>query len=300
TGLFVINHRISILEGFLENEGDGFLEADIQGLTNTLRFKHKVIVNLPGVDKPYGKEIRGCLIARDGYELCGSDMNSLEDMTKRHYIFPYDPDYVKEMSKPGYDPHLDLVKIAGTITQEQIDQHNLDKAAGKVSAIAHLRKPAKIVNYSSTYGIGAPKLARSMGVSVKEAKRLLDAFWKRNWAIEAFAKSLTVKTINDQSWLYNPVSKFWYTLRNEKDRFSTANQSTGVYCFDTWLGFILKQRPQLTAQFHDEAVWEIKKGHREDMEKIILSALDKTNNKLKLNVTLGVDIQFGQSYAEIH
>jgi DNA polymerase I-like protein with 3'-5' exonuclease and polymerase domains len=47
-------------------------------------------------------------------------------------------------------------------------------------------------------------------------------------------------------------------------------------------------------------VWEIKKGHREDMEKIILSALDKTNNKLKLNVTLGVDIQFGQSYAEIH
>ena len=101
-------------------------------------------------------------------------------------------------------------------------------------------------------------------------------------------------------WLFNPVSKFWYTLRNERDVFSTLNQGTGVYCFDTWLGFVLKQIPQLTAQFHDEAVWEIKKGHREDMEKIILSALDKTNNKLKLNVTLGVDIQFGQSYAEIH
>jgi hypothetical protein len=299
-GLFVINHRISILEGFLENEKDEFLEADIQGLTNTLRFKHKVIVNLPGVDKTYGKEIRGCLIAKEGYELCGSDMNSLEDMTKRHYMFEFDPEYVIEMSAPGFDPHLDLAKHAGVVTQKQIDQHNIDKAAKKVSAIAHIRKPFKVTNYSATYGIGAPKLARTMGVAIAEAKRLLEAFWKRNWAIRRVAETQKTKTVNDQMWLFNPVSKFWYTLRNERDVFSTLNQGTGVYCFDTWLGFVLKQRPQLTAQFHDEAVWEIKQGHREDMEKIILSALDKTNNKLKLNVTLGVDIQFGQSYAEIH
>lgn len=300
TGLFVINHRISILEGFLENEKDGFLEADIQGLTNTLRFKHKVIVNLPGVDKPYGKEIRGCLIARDGYELCGSDKNSLEDMTKRHYMFEFDPEYVIEMSAPGFDPHLDLAKHAGVVTQKQIDQHNIDKAVKKVSAIAHIRKPFKVTNYSATYGIGPPKLARTMGVTIAEAKGLLEAFWKRNWAIRRVAEVQKTKTVNDQMWLFNPVSKFWYTLRNERDVFSTLNQGTGVYCFDTWLGFVLKQRPQLTAQFHDEAVWEIKKGHREDMEKIILSALDKTNKKLKLNVTLGVDIQFGQSYANIH
>jgi DNA polymerase I-like protein with 3'-5' exonuclease and polymerase domains len=162
------------------------------------------------------------------------------------------------------------------------------------------RKPAKITNYSATYGIGPPKLARTMGVAVNEAKKLLEAFWKRNWAIRRVAEVQKTKTVNDQMWLFNPVSKFWYTLRNERDIFSTLNQGTGVYCFDTWLGFILRQRPQLTAQFHDEAIWEIKQGHREDMEKIILSALDKTNNKLKLNVTLGVDIQFGQAYANIH
>jgi hypothetical protein len=39
----------------------------------------------------------------------------------------------------------------------------------------------------------------------------------------------TIKTM----WLYNPVSKFWYSAIY-KDIFSTLNQGTGVYCFDTW------------------------------------------------------------------
>ena len=64
-----------------------------------------------------GAEIRGCLIAPEGYTLCGADMTSLEDTTKRHYMKPYDPAYVEEMSKEGFDPHLDLAKHAGAVTQ---------------------------------------------------------------------------------------------------------------------------------------------------------------------------------------
>ena len=124
-GLTVIQHRLSIFQAFVECERDGYVKAGIAGLTNTLRFKHrKPLVNLPGVDKPWGKEIRGCLIADDGYVLCGADMTSLEDTTKRHYMKPYDPDYVEEMSKEGFDPHLDLAKHAGAVTQKQIDDHN--------------------------------------------------------------------------------------------------------------------------------------------------------------------------------
>ena len=81
----------------------------------------KPLVNLPGVDKPWGKEIRGCLIAPEGYTLCGSDMVSLEDTTKRHYMQPLDPDYVAEMSLDGFDPHLSLAVFAGAITQAEYD-----------------------------------------------------------------------------------------------------------------------------------------------------------------------------------
>ena len=50
----------------------------------------------------------------------------------------------------------------------------------------------------------------------------------------------------------------WYSLRFDKDRFSTLNQGTGAYCFDTWVKYILSKRPQLTGQFHDEVILEIK------------------------------------------
>ena len=118
-GLTVIQHRKSIFEGLLEAEVNGRVSASINGLTNTLRFKHKKpLVNLPGVDKPWGKEIRGALIADEGTILCGADMVSLEDTTKRHFIYPYDPELVEEQSRDDYDPHLKLAVVAGMISQE--------------------------------------------------------------------------------------------------------------------------------------------------------------------------------------
>lgn len=299
-GITVASHRISILEGFLKNmDEEGFIKAEIQGLTNTLRFKHTVVVNLPGVDKPWGKEVRGSLVAREGFELCGSDMASLEDNTKRHYMFDHDPDYVREMSVPGYDPHLSLAVFAGKITKKDYEDYQ-DAIEAVVKKLKPIRKKFKVTNYSATYGIGKDKLARDMKVAVNEAKELLEAYWKRNWAVRAVADACKVRTIHGQMWLFNPVSKFYYSLRYDKDRFSTLNQGTGVFCFDSWIKEIRKVRPQLTAQFHDEIVLEIKKGSREKCEELLRDSLQKVNDKLKLNVQLGIDVQFGATYGDIH
>jgi len=308
-GLSILKHRIGILKGFLENvDSEGFLRARVQGLTNTLRFKHTTVVNLPGVDKPYGRDVRGCLIARDGYELCGADLNSLEDNTKKHYMYDYDPDYVREMSVPGYDPHLTIAKRGGAVTQEQIDffVNNKDRddlteeEKAEIKKINAIRKTWKTVNYGSTYGIGAAKLARDLKCDVKEAKRLLDVYWGLNWSVKKFAEDCKVKRVLGQDWVLNPVSKMYYSLRSTKDIFSTINQSTGVWVFDNWIREVLKRRRQLTATFHDEGIWEIKKGNQEKMKQLLLDAIKATNDKLNLNVQIGCDIQFGNSYAEIH
>jgi len=296
-GLTVLSHRASILKGFLEGHKDGYLKAEIAGLTNTLRFKHmKPLVNLPGVDKPYGDVIRGVLTCPEGYTLCGSDMTSLEDTTKRHYMKPLDPDYVEEMSRDGFDPHLDLALFAGDITQEEIDDYN----QGKRPDIKHLRKAYKVVNYSATYGVGAPKLARETGKSPKEAKTLLEAFWQRNWSIETIAKNLRVREIGGGMWLHNPVSGFWISLRSDKDRFSSLNQSTGVFCFDSWVAICRKNGLQTIGQFHDEVIALVPAGQEQAVNDTMKQAVQKVNEKLKLNVPLGCDVQFGQTYAEIH
>jgi hypothetical protein len=296
-GLSIVQHRIGVVKSFLKAmDSAGYVFAGVHGLTNTLRFKHvKPLANLPGVDKAYGKDIRGLLIAPEGYVLCGADMDSLEQNTKMHYMTPYDPEYVATQQTEGFDAHLDLAKFAGAVTDEQIEEHN------KTGSLKSVRKKYKVTNYSATYKIKPLGLSRRGGFSLKDAEELLDAFWKRNWALEAIAKDTkTKKTRDGQMWLYNPVSKFWYSLRHEKDKFSTLNQSTGVYCFDTWLGYCIKLGLSAIGQFHDEAIFLVRLGDETKTSAVVYKAMDKTNEKLKLNVTLSTSPEFGDNYSEIH
>ena len=295
-GLTVLTHRAGILKSFLECHKDGWLQAGVAGLTNTFRFKHfKPLVNLPSVDKPYGDVIRGCLTCPDGYTLAGADMTSLEDTTKRHYMKPLDPKYVEEMSREGFDPHLDLALHAGVINQDDIDKHNSGERSLKA-----LRKNYKVVNYSATYGVGAPKLARETGMSQSEAKTLLNAFWSRNWSIEKVASTARTRELFGSMWILNPVSGFWHSLRSDKDRFSTLNQSTGVYCFDTWVRLCRDKGIKCVGQFHDEIIALVKEGEEGDVEAIMHDAAIQLNDKVKLNIPLGTDVQFGKTYADIH
>ncbi len=298
-GLTVVQHRLGIFRGYIECEKDGYLVAGAHGFTNTLRFKHrKPLVNLPGVSKAYGEEIRGSLIAEEGELLCGSDMVSLEDTTKRHYMYDYDPDYVNQMSVEGFDPHLDLALHGGAVTQQEVDDW-INKVEGAKN-LKPLRTQFKTANYACIYGVGAAKLARDLGISKSEAQALIDAYWARNWAVKALVDDLEIKHLNGEMWLFNPVSKFYYSLRFKKDAFSTLNQSTGVFCFDSWIRQWRKVRPQLIAQFHDEIISGIPSGKEDAYSKILRHALEQVNAELNLNIKLDIDIQYGKNYAEIH
>lgn len=315
-GLSIINHRISILNGFLRDVDDrGYIRASVQGFTNTLRFKHAVVVNLPKVEKEYGEYIRGCLIAPDGYELCGSDMAGLEDRLKQHFIQPFDPDYVAELNRPDYDPHLDIGIIAGGIKPEEAEFYKkiskqLEDEIEKLKVTAEQKKKYSVIkasrsifkngNYACQYGAGPPRLVITCGISLDEARNLHQSYWKRNWAIKAVAEEQKVKTIDGQMWLFNPISMFWYSLRTDKDRFSTLVQGSAAYCFDTWVSHILADRPQLTAQFHDEVVLCVATGHQQEIREFLSGTIKEVNDMLKLNRELDISVQFGDKYSEIH
>lgn len=301
-GLSILTHRISVLNGFLDNVDDeGYVRAEVQGLTNTLRFKHRVVVNLPGVDKLYGADIRGCLVAPEGYELCGSDMSSLEDRTKQHYMWPYDPDYVREMTTPDFDPHLNLAEFAGELTREKVLAYKSGELSDtELKLIKAIRHVYKQVNYAGVYGAGVATMSRTAGCSLGKAEKLIDAYWKRNWSVKRVAEDQIVKMCLGQKWLYNPVSKFWYSLRHEKDRFSTLNQGTGVYCFDTWVKHVRVGGIPIIAQMHDEIVCRVKLGIRERVERHLRRAMVLTNDELQLNRELDCSVDFGCNYGEIH
>jgi hypothetical protein len=322
-GLYRARHRFGLFNSFLENKSDDdYIISGAHGFTNTLRLQHsKPVANLPGVGNYYGKEVRGCLTVPDEtYIMCGSDISGLEDNTKQHYIYFYDPKYVTEMRVPGFDPHIDIAVLAGLITKEDEEFYKFVEAkkdelgddfsfpgedeAERYKNIKKARGEAKVINFSATYGAGAAKIASTLKCSLEEAKVLHKTYWRRNAAVKKTANACKVKVVRGQKWLYNPVSGFWMFLKADKDKFSVLNQSSGVYVFDTWVRKVREKLNPLgirvCLQYHDEILIVCGTWAKERVDGILKSAMIEANSELGLNIEIGIDTQFGINYAECH
>lgn len=302
----VIKHRVGVLEGFKSNMRNGKLQARVNGLTNTMRMQHAEIVNLPGTGKLFGEVIRGSLVAGEGRVSVGSDLSSLEDRCKHHFMLPHDPEYVSTMQADDYDPHLSTALFAGLLTQKEFD---MAMQGERPDSVLKARQAGKSCNYASVYGAGAPTIARAAGVDNKTGEKLHEGYWKLNWSVKAIAEEqVVVEDSRGQKWLINPINGFCYSLRKEADKFSTLAQGTGAFIFDMWLDKILIEMENrwggktLTAQFHDEHIFVIKdlEKFKSQLEEIIQGAIEGVNDHFMLRRKMGCETQFGQRYSEIH
>lgn len=317
-----INHRCSLVRGMTTSAWRGEVVARCGGFTNTLRLKHKELVNLPSGRVAYGMEIRDLLEAREGYVLLGSDLSSLEDAIKHHFQIPHDPEYVKKQRVKGFDPHIAIAVSAGLMTVAESEEfarikkmekeaeakgeklpHDLQEVYDKLTLI---RASGKTTNYACQYGAGAPAVARAAKVSSFTGEKLHAGYWELNWSIKTIASETEVIKTDSGMWQWNPVSKMYYSLRAEKDRFSTLVQGTGAYALDVWLFQVKKLCEEagvefrLLGQFHDELILEVKEGMESIYQEIVFNGLVKTNDILKLRVELGCEVKFGKTYAKIH
>jgi len=309
-GLYVAKHRIGVIKSFLDTVNEeGKMTASAHGFTNTLRIQHsKPIVNLPGVFKPYGTEIRGCItVPNDSYTMCGSDISGLEDNTKQHYMYYFDPEYVEKMRVPGFDPHIDIGVFAGMISEEDAEFFRNYKEGDdhdRYDAIKKTRGAAKTVNFAGVYGAGPAKIAETLKQSLSFATNLHTAYWKRNKAVKQVAESVETKWVGKQRWLFNPISNMWYFLKEEKDKFSTLNQGSGVFVFDSWVRKVrAKLNPlgiKIMLQYHDEILLCYPNEHKEFVAKALQDSMDENNKELNLNVDISISIDEGKRYSDCH
>jgi hypothetical protein len=303
----LIKHRLDTIKGFIRDlSEDGYLKARIGGFTNTLRVKHRELVNLVGVDKPYGKEIRGSLTCEGHEVLLGTDLSSLEDRVKHHFMIPHDPDYVATMMEDDFDPHILMCLSSGMITQKEYDDF---KNGVKPDHVKVARKAGKATNYASVYNAGAETIARSAGVDLATGKKLHEGYWKLNWAVKKIADEQYVFTCKKGfKWLVNPINGFCYSLRKDSDRFSTLCQGTGSYFFDMWVDNTLNNMQntfgvkRLCGSFHDEYITRFRdtQSNRDKMQDLVNKSIQQVNDTYLLRRPLGCDIQFGKRYSDIH
>ena len=105
-----------------------------------------------------------------------------------------------------------------------------------------------------------------------------------------------------KKWLYNPISRFWMFLKADKDKFSTLNQSSGVFVFDSWLRNVMERINPIVVimQYHDELLLVCKKTDQDFVEKALHEAMVETNKEIKLNISIGISTSWGNNYAECH
>ena len=304
----LIKHRYDFAQGFKRAMSeDGYVVAEVGGFTNTLREQHRTpVCNLPGVDKPYGKNLRGLLTCDDDQTMLGSDLSSLEDRVKNHFCLAHDPEYVKTTQIDGYDPHVYMCLQADMVSQE--DWYDWLKG-NKRPNVKAVRPMGKEVNYSSIYGAGPETISRNSGMPLEQAKKLHKTYWEIHAYVKSIAKEQEIIQCSlDHNWLVNPINGFLYSVRTEKDIFSTLVQGTGSFLFDMWVDNVLTEMydrwgvAMLTLLYHDELAFPFKDTPkmRDIMDELVQGAIQKVNEDWKMRIDLGCVVQYGKSYADIH
>ena len=333
TDLSLLQHRRGYFTGFMRDKIRGNkIVADIGGFTNTLRIRHRILVNLIKPSAPYGEYVRSLLTPPEGEVMIGADVSALESITRNNFVYDIDRKFVEDQSHPFYDPHLEICEIAGLMSEAEVYFYKWWKEKrknpnitleelGKVPEdfqfildsyktdeekiefhykLDKKRHSGKQTNYSSMYGIGKDKLAKELKITTKESAKLIDAYWIKNKCVRTFSESCETKTVGGQLWVKNPLNTYYYSLRSEKDIFSTINQGTGDYIFTLWQHNLMNMGVKLYAGFHDEIVTCCKP---EDCEVVIVKlkrAMELVNKQLKLKVPVGIDYKIGSTYAEVH
>lgn len=331
--LSLLQHRRGYFVGFLRDKIRGNkIVADIGGLTNTLRIRHRTLVNLIKPSAPYGEYVRSLLLPPEGMVMIGSDIGALESATRNNFVYDIDREFVEAQTHPYYDPHLEICEIAGMMTASEVffykwwkekrknpdvsfeeigeipedlsyilDSYKTDEEKNEFhDKLDKKRHSGKTTNYSSMYGIGKIKLSKDLNITVKEASKLIEAYWIKNRCVKIFTDLCKTKQINKQLWVQNPLNKYWYSLRSEKDIFSTVNQGTGDYIFTLWQHNLIRLGVVLYGGFHDEIITCCKPEECDTVIEKLKLAMEMVNKQLGLKVPIGIDYKIGNSYADVH
>jgi hypothetical protein len=319
--LSTINHRKSYLVSFLKNvKPNGYIQAQIAGLTNTIRFRHKTLVNLISVSASFGQYVRPVLTCENDEVFVGSDINSLENYTRTNFIADIEPKAIEILSDPDYDTHTQLGIYAGLMTEEEesfykwykkgtknisllpkiFKVYNEEELSEQFTRINGIRNKSKTTSYSALYGIGTKKLAKELKISRKEAEQLLDGYWKLNNSVKFFAESCKTKEVRGQLWVLNPGNGYYYTLRKMNDIFSTVNQGYGSYLHILWCRNVRTLGVKIVGNFHDEILTVCKKEDYKDVKAKLHLAMEMANKQAKLRVPLKVEVKKGLNYGDVH
>ncbi|RDU63499.1 DNA polymerase I [Helicobacter sp. MIT 14-3879] len=252
--------------------------------TGRLSSKSPNLQNIP-VKTEIGRKIRKGFVAKDGYQFISADYSQIELRLLAH--FSMDSSLVNAF-KENKDIHLETaIKLFGNNAKEK-------------------RNIAKSINFGLIYGMGARKLAQTLGITQSQAKEYIDSYFKSFPTVKEFL-NIKEKEILENGYSTTLLGRHrYFNFKNIADYEKMAFLREGINSiFQGSAADLIKLAMiecdrefksmdiNLLLQIHDELIFEVKE---EEIENISKKISDIMSSVYTLNIPLKCGINIGKNW----
>ncbi|MTA52091.1 MAG: DNA polymerase I [Actinobacteria bacterium] len=250
--------------------------------------------NIP-IRTDQGKRIRDCFISGKEYEcLLTADYSQIEMRIMAH--LSKDPGLI-EAFKSGEDLHTTSASLVFGVKPNEVD--------------AELRRQIKAISYGLAYGMGAYGLSQSLDIEVAAAQKLMDEYFKRFGGVRDYLARVVeeARKIGFTETIMGRRRYFPDLTNPDRQRREMAERMALNAPIQGSAADIVKKamlnadamlkkeklKSRLLLQVHDELVFEVAKGEKDQVEKLARIAMA---DAAPLLVPLDVSIGVGSSWDE--
>ena len=250
--------------------------------------------NIP-IRTDQGKRIRDCFISGKEYEcLLTADYSQIEMRIMAH--LSKDPGLI-EAFKSGEDLHTTSASLVFGVKPNEVD--------------AELRRQIKAISYGLAYGMGAYGLSQSLDIEVAAAQKLMDEYFKRFGGVRDYLARVVeearkvgfTETIMGRRRYFPDLTNPDRQRREMAERMALNAPIQGSAADIVKKAMLNadamlkkeKLKSRLLLQVHDELVFEVAKGEKDQVEKLARIAMA---DAAPLLVPLDVSIGVGSSWDE--
>ena len=283
---YTIRSRKAVIEGWLNKVTEtGRLHGNMWTCgTPTFRTRHEVIVNLPGNDAEWGKELRQLLIADDDMVIVGADSSGNQLRGLCHYVD--NSNFTREV-------------VHGDQHQRNADSLGCSRSVAKSYLYAYLfgagdAKLGQVLTGKSNPTVGKRSKADfARGIrGLQELKDKLATIWKKtHYAGEAWIPGL------DGRMVFTPSEHqaLNYLLQSAEGITCKAAIS---YQMEKIKEEGLRASPRLF--YHDESAWCVHPDDAERVGQILKESFAEGPKIVGVDCMDGGDPCIGGSYADVH
>ena len=316
--------RRSIIQGWIDKvKPNGRLSQEINGLADTRRLKHSVLVNVPSPEAFFGGRMRELFISEEGYTLVGTDATGCQDRM-----------LLARGKKYGFeDPKFEHMLLHGS-SSDGTDSHSQARDAINIALRKHnlpeiIRKSAKNFNFAYKFACGDYKLGSmakapankesKVGADVRtEMNKLfsvqfqtsehLKGIWNKTATTQFNAKREKMEKMGgyvpalDGSPMRVNIEKdcLVYTLQSDE----AVTMQVATLFFHKWVteqkGWRYDDDFRYVGVAHDEASIEVKEHLAETAKDLFEKAINQASKYFGLAVEQIGDGKIGKNWYEIH